>query len=143
MLFSSDAVLRDLKVGETSQTAAVTRDIGSSLKEAASPPLPPIVAPLPDGAGPVLSWTVENETQLYGYLVYRSESPDGAMIRVNDEVIEKLSTADGVPVKYRWRDRTAEPGRTYWYKIGTVSLQGERSDLTGKVEKSYRPTAAN
>ena len=101
-----------------------------------------IVMPIPAGSGPLLSWTVQNEQQLYGYIVYRADSEDGSMRRVSDSIIRTLSTQDGVHVEYYWRDTKAEPGHTYWYQIGTVNQRDIRGDLTGKVKKTYAPESA-
>jgi len=139
MLFKADTVIKDLVADDTSVSSERRPDanIAKALTEVTTRQPAPIIAPTPPGKGPLLKWNVENERQLYGYIVYRSDDADGPMTRINDSIIQVLSKEDGVPVEYRWRDTTALPGRSYWYQIGTISLIGSRDDLTGRVEKVY------
>ena len=83
----------------------------------------------PDGTGPLLRWTVANEQELYGYAIYRSERADGRFKRVSANLIRANSDLDG-PGKYRWRDRSADTGKSYWYQIMMVYLDGRMKALS-------------
>lgn len=96
----------------------------------------PIVMPTPPGEGPLLKWTVQNESQVYGYLIYRADSETGHAKRLNEGVVRSVQTRDGRTVTYQWRDTTAQPGQTYWYEVRTIDLRGVRQPLTGRVKKT-------
>ena len=83
----------------------------------------------PDGTGPLLRWTVANEQELYGYAIYRSERADGRFKRVSAHLIRANSDQEG-PGKYRWRDRSADAGKSYWYQIMMVYLDGRMKALS-------------
>ncbi len=85
--------------------------------------------PVP-GRGPLLKWSVANETNLYGYLIYRSNSENGPWLRVNSATILRSGHNDGAST-YQWRDTTAVPGQTYWYYVGLVYNDGHKQQLTG------------
>lgn len=139
MLFKSDAKIVDLndEANKRANEKTPLPPLASILKAATAEKPAPIVAPAPPGTGPLLKWSVQDEQQLYGYIIYRADSEGGVMRRINDAIIRTLSDMEGVSVEYRWRDTTAQPGRTYWYQIGTVNLRGARNNLTGAVKKTY------
>lgn len=85
-------------------------------------------APPPPGEGPLLKWTVENEQQVYGYTIYRSDSEAGPFVSVNNDVIKAALNGSGE--SYQWRDITAESGKAYWYYIGLINKAGRREKLS-------------
>ena len=88
-----------------------------------------------------MKWNVQNEQQIYGYIIYRADSEDGEMHRISDKLIHTQSKENEVSVEYRWRDASAQVGHTYWYQIGTISAQGIRNNLTGALKKTYSAEA--
>jgi hypothetical protein len=100
-----------------SQPATVTpRDI--------FPPAAPqgLVAVLLPGATPGtvlvdLSWSINLETDLAGYRVYRSEQ---------EGIRGQLITSDLLPTP-AVRDTTVEPGHRYWYTVTAVDRAGNES----------------
>jgi hypothetical protein len=134
MLFSADAVIHDIEPSKTGTSQSATDSISTQLSKATEK-TNVTSDPMPLGTGPLLRWRVENESQLYGYLIYRSDSETGPMVRVNSELVRTLSKEDGVAVDHAWRDTSARSGHTYWYQIGTISLVGVRSDLTPRMKK--------
>lgn len=87
------------------------------------PPAPPqnlaaAVVPTPSGA-PVadLSWSINLETDLAGYRVYRSEQQDRP---------GKLLTPDLLPTP-AYRDMSVQPGHLYWYTVTAVDRAGNES----------------
>lgn len=103
-------------------------DLGVELKRLTS--APPIDV-IPAGNGPLLRWSVSNESTLYGYLIYRSLNEKDGFARVNQEIIKAKNIGNGVTVPYQWRDSETEPGKTYWYIISTVYNDGHKQQLTG------------
>ncbi len=88
------------------------------------PPAPPqglVAAVLPGStAGSVLvdlSWSINLETDLAGYRVYRSEQ---------EGTRGQLITADLLPTP-AIRDTSVEPGHRYWYTVTAVDRAGNES----------------
>jgi hypothetical protein len=70
-----------------------------------------------------LSWSINTESDLAGYRVYRSEQQDTA---------GKLVTTDLLlsPV---YRDTSVQPGHTYWYSVTAVDRYGNESAHSAPV----------
>jgi hypothetical protein len=120
--------LSELQSASPAQTAAAEKlDVGGALAAAVKPE----EAPLP-GNGPLLRWSVAYQTRIYGYVIYRAESEDGPLMRVNKEIVPKAEQGTDRSGSYQWRDASAEPGKAYWYQIGTVNRDGTREDLSGR-----------
>jgi hypothetical protein len=64
-----------------------------------------------------LSWSINVETDLAGYRVYRSESPDNQ---------GQLITADPL-LSPAYRDTSVRPDGRYWYRITAVDRSGNES----------------
>jgi hypothetical protein len=114
---------------------SVIQSEGSELESSDSQPLtvtprdtfPPatpqgLVAALLPGAAPStvlvdLSWSINLETDLAGYHVYRSEQ---------EGTRGKLVTADLLPTP-AVRDTSIEPGHRYWYTVAAVDRAGNES----------------
>lgn len=73
-----------------------------------------------------LSWSINVETDLAGYRVYRSEQPDGRGELLNPDLL--LSPA--------FRDTRVQLGHHYWYSVTAV-------DRTGNESASSTPVAAD
>ena len=105
-------------------------DLKSALKkstEAASPPMAD-----PPGHGPLLKWQVSNESNIYGYLVYRGDAEHGPFLRVDKEIVRVgENKGDGITSTYAWRDDSATAGKTYWYYIGMLYRDGSKQQLSG------------
>jgi len=94
------------------------------------PPATPqgLVATLLPGAAPSslvvdLSWSINLETDLAGYRVYKSEQ-EGAR--------GQLITPDLLPVP-AVRDTSVEPGHRYWYTVTAVDRAGNESAPSNPV----------
>jgi hypothetical protein len=70
-----------------------------------------------------LSWSINLETDLAGYRVYRSEEQDtrGALL------MPDLLLAPA------YRDTSVEPGHRYWYSVTAVDRAGNESDRSATV----------
>jgi hypothetical protein len=131
-LLSVDTKIHDLNeltpaVGAQSTMAPAGPNIGSALANAVKSEAAP-----PPGNGPLIRWSVAHQTSIYGYVIYRGDSEDGPMVRLNKEIIAASKDGADVSGSYQWRDNTAESGRTYWYQVGTLNRVGAKADLTGK-----------
>ena len=80
--------------------------------------------PTPVAGGVIVEWTTESEVNLAGFNIYRSESPDGPYVKVNDALIPAAPDpiAGG---SYRYTDATARSGVTYYYQLEDVELDGK------------------
>ena len=108
---------------------------GSELESSDSPPVtvtprdifPPaapqgLVAALLPGATPAtvvvdLSWSINLETDLAGYRVYRSEQEGDRGQLITSELLPTPAV----------RDTTVEPGHRYWYTVTAVDRAGNES----------------
>ncbi len=66
------------------------------------------------GDGIHVRWQTWNEHELEGFVVWRSEAPDGARVPVS-ALIPALNQAEGAT--YEWSDTGADSNRSYWYWI--------------------------
>jgi hypothetical protein len=80
----------------------------------------------------IVEWTTESEVNLAGFNIYRSESPDGPYVKLNDALIP-ASPDPIVGGSYKYNDTTAEPGVTYYYELEDVELGGVVT-LHGPIE---------
>jgi hypothetical protein len=94
------------------------------------PPAAPqnLVAAVLSGSTPVsvlvdLSWSINLETDLAGYRVYRSERQDTRGVVITPELL--LAPA--------YRDTSVEPGHRYWYSATAVDRAGNESDASAAV----------
>jgi fibronectin type 3 domain-containing protein len=94
------------------------------------PPAAPqnLVAAVLSGATPGsvlvdLSWSINLETDLAGYRVYRSEEQDTRGVVITPELL--LAPA--------YRDTSVEPGHRYWYSVTAVDRAGNESETSTAV----------
>ena len=70
-----------------------------------------------------LSWSINTETDLAGYHVYRGEQPDTPGQLVTPDLL--LSPA--------YRDTSVQPGHRYWYSVTAVDRSGNESAPSAPV----------
>jgi fibronectin type 3 domain-containing protein len=70
-----------------------------------------------------LSWSINLETDLAGYRVYRSEEQDTRGVVITPELL--LAPA--------YRDTSVEPGHRYWYSVTAVDRAGNESETSTAV----------
>lgn len=90
----------------------------------------PVVTSAP--AAVIVEWTTESEVNHAGFNLYRSESPEGPYIKLNDTLIP----ASPDPVaggSYVYTDTTVSAGVTYYYRLEDVELDGS-STTHGPIE---------
>jgi hypothetical protein len=70
-----------------------------------------------------VEWTTASEVDHAGFNLYRGDSPDGPWMKLNQALIPPA----GDPIvggKYSYGDDTVGPGRTYYYLLEDVALNG-------------------
>ena len=104
-----------LESGDSSPVVVAPHD---TFPPAAPQNLAAAATPLPGGAPAVdLSWSINLETDLAGYRVYRSDQ-QGAP--------GQLLTSDLLPTP-TYRDMSVRPGNRYWYTVTAVDRAGNES----------------
>lgn len=115
------------KTGGSSKaaTAKPSVDIARSLEAATTA----VAEQTPPGSGPLLKWSVANESAVYGYQIFRANAEAGPFVLQNTTVITARHADAGS--NYQWRDGSAQPGKAYWYYIGLVNNDGSKQQLSG------------
>jgi hypothetical protein len=88
--------------------------------------------PTPAASTVVVEWTTESEVDTAGFNLYRSESSDGSYIKINHELIPG-SSDPLLGGKYVYTDTNVVAGRTYYYKLEDVELDGTTT-IHGPIE---------
>ena len=70
-----------------------------------------------------LQWATGSEINTAGFNVYRSEQATGPFKRINATLIPASGSAL-TGARYAYQDATAERGRTYYYQLEDVELNG-------------------
>lgn len=70
-----------------------------------------------------VEWTTASETNTAGFNLYRSERAGGSYIKVNAQLIP-ASTDPLTGGKYSFEDKNVTPGKTYYYELEDVQLDG-------------------
>jgi hypothetical protein len=93
--------------------------------------------PLKDGKGVLLRWTVETEVDNMGWDIYRSDKQDGKFVKVNRSFIAGRGNS-AFPREYEFLDRTAKPGKSYYYYLEDTDVFGRRnkSDVISVISVS-------
>ena len=72
---------------------------------------------------PKVQWNTETELNTAGFQIYRSTSPDGEFVLITDDYIpSKGSSITGGT--YSFTDNSALPGKTYYYLLEEIELDG-------------------
>ncbi len=90
-------------------------------------------SPAAEGRDPLrnrVNWATASEVDIFGYDIYRGESPDGPFERVTTEPVPAAGTTDE-PQKYTWIDPTNDPTKDYYYYVENISMSNQREHLTG------------
>jgi hypothetical protein len=89
-----------------------------------------------------LSWSTASEVDNYGFLVLRGDLEEGPFKVMTPKVIPGAGTSD-LPNQYHWEDVDVVSGRTYYYYLESVSLQGVKEKFSPVVSKTCcEPPAA-
>ena len=88
--------------------------------------------------GATITWETASEVDTAGFNLYRATSPDGPWQKINEQLIPPSED----PVSggsYKFVDKSAEPGKTYYYQLEEVELSG----TTTRFDPIELQTAAN
>ena len=80
-----------------------------------------------------ITWETGIELDSAGFTLYRSETPTGEYVQLNDALIPSQSPGSVSGAVYTWVDRDVQPGQTYYYKLGAVDIDGTQV-LYGPVD---------
>lgn len=83
-----------------------------------------------------VQWATEAEIDNAGFNLYRAESKDGIYTKINKQIIP----ADGSAIQgasYEYLDRDVQNGKTYWYKLEDIDLNGTAT-MHGPVSATPR-----
>lgn len=81
-----------------------------------------------------LAWRTETESGAFGFYVYRSDSPNGKMVCVNKENPLLAAGTTTTPQEYVFFDLDVEDGKTFYYKLEQMDLDGTRNWIVGDPE---------
>jgi len=70
-----------------------------------------------------LNWVTGDETNNFGFNIYRSESKDGEYTRINDTIIYSQMSS-GLGAAYSFVDENIKNRKTYYYKLEDVDISG-------------------
>jgi len=80
----------------------------------------------------VIRWTTENEIDVLGYNLYRSDTPDGEFVQVNTTLI-KPAADPLVSNEHTYVDEGRVRGRTYYYILETIDRNGNIKSRTDPI----------
>jgi hypothetical protein len=86
-----------------------------------------------------VSWSTTNEVDILGFDVWRSESPNGEFIKLNQEPIWAKTSGGATGADYAFQDMTATPEQAYWYRLRVLLQDGDQADA-GLVELTEAAT---
>jgi hypothetical protein len=90
---------------------------------------------VPAGRGPLLKWSVGDDSGVHGYQIFRSTSESGPFLLISRPSIATKQAREKGTNAYAWRDVTAQVGETYWYYIGSVGKDGGKRKLSSPLKK--------
>lgn len=73
--------------------------------------------------GATIRWETASEVDTAGFNLYRAASPDGPWKKINDQLIPPSQDPVGGG-SYKLVDKSAEPGKRYYYQLEEVELTG-------------------
>jgi hypothetical protein len=111
---------------ESDDSNLITVNARDIFPPAAPQPLVGVLTPAANGMPPYveLTWGINSESDLAGYIVYRSDAADTPGQRMNPEVLPAPT----------YRDESAQPGRRYFYHVTAVDQAGNESASSTVVD---------
>jgi hypothetical protein len=77
-----------------------------------------------------LRWVTESEINNAGFELYRSPDDQDSYNLLNSYLYNPNLIGQGnsnIRHEYKYEDNTVEPGKTYWYKLADVDLNGDKT----------------
>lgn len=77
----------------------------------------------PGNKAATLTWETGDETNNFGFNIYRSESKNNVFVKINKSVIPSQAVS-GSGAMYQYSDENLKNGKTYFYMIEDIDLFG-------------------
>ena len=100
----------------------------------AQAPAPPPAA-APGTPKLTLKWTTASEVDNAGFYVFRGDSKEGPFKLLNEVMIPGAGNSE-TPSKYVFDDQDVEQGRTYYYYLESISLQGVKEKFSPVMSRT-------
>ena len=81
----------------------------------------------------IAKWTSTQERGNIGWRLLRSESPDGPFALVSDEIRASYRPYSNDPIDYQTSDATADPQKTYYYRLENIGTMN-RGSMSETIE---------
>lgn len=88
----------------------------------------------------ILQWETASEIDMLGYNLYRSLESQGTFDRINPTMITARGTWLQIN-EYQYIDSNVEPGRSYFYKLASVEINGRETFLGSTISAASQETA--
>lgn len=86
-----------------------------------------------------LQWQTVTEVDIVGFHLLRGTRAEGPFVRINAELIPAQASGSPTGARYHFTDRSARVGKTYFYVLEAVKLDGSTERLS-MVQVQYRAT---
>lgn len=87
----------------------------------------------------ILQWATESEIDNQGFYVYRSEERNGNYTKLNNQMIPGHQTTNERH-EYSYEDKTVEEGKTYYYKLVSLDIDGKVNEYGDIVSAEVKVT---
>ncbi|NLX77891.1 MAG: PKD domain-containing protein [Clostridiaceae bacterium] len=123
-----------LRAAAVDQAGNISEPLIGRFKLNLLPPEKPVLKAVPGGWKVSLSWTHGNDSDLAGFRIYRSTTPNGSFRMLRETT------------KTSFEDEMLTPGQTYYYKILALDIYGNSSWSNTEVavplsEDTFNPVA--
>ena len=81
------------------------------------------ISALPDGNQVIINWSTSFEIDNEGFVILRSESPNGPFIPITQGMIPAMGGAG--KATYTFTDANVESGKTYYYRLHDIDTRGK------------------
>jgi hypothetical protein len=71
-----------------------------------------------------IEWETRTEIDNVGFNVYRAETPDGELVRLNEFLIPSQMPGAAMGASYCYLDQDVRPGGTYYYWLESLDVHG-------------------
>lgn len=82
-----------------------------------------------------LKWTTASEVDNAGFYVFRGDHKEGPFQLLNEVMIPGAGNSE-TPSKYVFDDKHVEQGRTYYYYLESISLQGVKEKFSPVMSRT-------
>ncbi|MEI6125614.1 MAG: hypothetical protein WCQ99_03585 [Pseudomonadota bacterium] len=91
----------------------------------------------PGNKSAVLTWETGDETNNFGFNVYRSEAQDGGFVKINEEIVLSKG-GSGIGSTYTFTDTKLQNGKKYFYLIEDIAADGTAT-IHDETKQSVTP----